>query len=116
MPRTAIAVQDVSTQPPFAASITLTTVDAVNNMMLPNDGKTVLLIQNPTGGSLAITVVSVADEFNRLGDLSVGLAAGGLASYGPFPLTAWNQTGTDRGYVYVNPGAGLKVGALRLAA
>jgi hypothetical protein len=113
MARTAVALQDMSVQPSSAA-VTLTTVDAVNNNMVPNNGNTLIVIQNPTGGSLSATVVSTSDQFGRTGDLVISLAAGEIRAVGPLPAAVWNQRSTDIGFVYVNPAAALKIGALNL--
>jgi hypothetical protein len=112
MPRTAVAIQEIT--PQSSAAVALATVDAVNNNMFQNDGRTALLIQNPTGGALACTIVSVADQHNRTGDLVLSLAAGEIRQVGPLRQAIWNQFAADVGNVYVNPAAALKIAALRL--
>jgi hypothetical protein len=114
MPRTAIALQDVTAKP-RSAVVTLTVVDAVNNNMFLNDGRTLIIVRNPTGGTLSITFVSVADSEGRTGDLTRALLASEVWVAGPFPQNAWNQTAADVGNVYVNPAAALTIGALKLA-
>lgn len=115
MARTAVAVQDISTYPTIGGVVTLTNVDSVNNNMFPNDGRTLLVIYNPTGGALTFTLSSVADGLGRTGDLtSVSVAAGKVWVGGPFRKRDFDQTGTDVGNVYVQAASGLQVGALRI--
>lgn len=115
MARTAVAVQDISTYPTIGGVVTLTNVDSVNNNMFPNDGRTLLVIYNPTGGALTFTISSVADGIGRTGDFTnISVPAGGFFVAGPFRKRDFDQTGTDVGNVYVQASSGLKVGALRI--
>jgi hypothetical protein len=116
MPRTAIAITDVTAQPPSVSLLTVA-ADSVNNNMFLNDGRTILTVSNPTGGALSVTVVSVADRFGRVGDLVVSIPANTTKIFGPFIQSVWSQSGADIGNVYVNPAsASLGVAAFRLAA
>jgi hypothetical protein len=115
MARTALAITDVTAQPPNV-QVGAVAMDAVNNNMFLNDGRIVLIVGNPSGGSLNVTFVSVADRLGRTGDLVISIPAGLQRIVGPLPQTGWNQLGTDVGNVYINPGSGLNVALFRLAA
>src|SRR4051794_29844282 len=100
MPRTAVAVQEVL--PQTNALLTQVVADAVNNNMFPNDGRTVLIVENPTAGALNITVVSVADQHGRTGDQVISIPATSKQVIGPLRQAIWNQFAADIGNVYVN--------------
>lgn len=110
--RTSLPVQEIPNQ--GSGAIVYSASDAANGNMFPNDGRTVLIANNPTGGALAITITSVPDEFNRTGDITVNLAAGETRLFGPLAQRAWNQSTADVGNVYVAPAAGLNLAAVRL--
>lgn len=115
MPRTAIAIQEI----PFLGSgaISFAAADAVNGMLFPNDGKTVLLVKNGGASAITLTVVSVADEYGRSGDIAPPVAAGEERIVGPLRPALFNQrSGADAGKVYVNfsSGTSVTVAALRL--
>lgn len=116
MARTSIAVQEVPFQGNIAG-ITLGAVDAVNGMMFPNDGRTLLVVRNADAAGKTVTVKSVADEAGRTGDQVITVAAGAIAVVGPLRRSWWNQpSGADSGNVYVDFSAATNttIAALRL--
>jgi S-formylglutathione hydrolase FrmB len=118
MARTSIAVTDATAQPPTFI-LSNVAADAVNNNMFLNDGRTVLVVSNGSGGALTVTILSIADKYGRSDTVftSFSLPAGATRFFGPFPQSVWNQVGSDIGNVYVNPSsASLGVSAIRLAA
>lgn len=58
-------------------------------------GKTVLIAQNTDSGPHNVTVSSVVDPQNRLGDIVEALPAAGLHIYGPFQNPGWAQAGSQ---------------------
>lgn len=101
MPRTSIAVEEVPFQS-FDNDITFGAVDAVNGMMFPNDGQTVLLVKNADAASKTVTVQSVQDENGRTGNLVVTVAAGKTGIIGPLRPKLFSQRSIDAGMVYVD--------------
>jgi hypothetical protein len=113
--RTAISITDVGNQG-SVNPVSWSAADATNDMMFANDGRIVLLVDNASGGGVDVDVISVADEAGRTQDISVTVAAGNQAAFGPFHSGWWNQSGTDAGNVYVNfdVDTSITVAALRL--
>jgi hypothetical protein len=117
MPRTALPIIDVPVNAEID-SITFSTADQTNGNAYPNDGKTHLIFQNTTGAAITATIVSVADEAGRTGDLTVVVPATTGIGYVPRLRQPWwnQQSGVDAGSVLINySAAGLKVAALRHA-
>ena len=116
MARTALAITDVPNQGGIA-NITFASADQPNGNMFDNDGNTVLLVKNPTGGNITLTVRAVADEAGRAVDLALVVPlTSGQAVVGPLRGSWWNQRVTDAGKVYVDYSAtGCTVAVLRLA-
>lgn len=115
MPRTALPVTEV----PFQAEIdnlTFTSADQPNGNMFDNDGKTVLVVKNTTGGPITLTVQSVADDAGRVGNLSVVVPATTGIGFVPPLRQAWfNQRAADVGKVYLDwSAAGATIAVLRL--
>lgn len=118
MARTAIAITDATTQPPNVQISTVAS-DNVNGNMFLNDGRTILLALNSSGGALTITIASIADKYGRSDTAltTLSIPAGVFKFFGPFPQSVWNQLGADIGNIYVNTAAStLQVSAVRLAA
>lgn len=112
MPRTSIAIQSIPYQK--GATITLSSADATNGMMVNNNGELLIYVRNAGGTTVNVTIVSVPDQAGRTGDFVVGLAPGAFATFGPFEPAWWNQTsGADLGKIYVNfaSGTSMTVGA-----
>jgi hypothetical protein len=58
------------------------------------NGKTYLLAQNTDSGAHTVTITSVADNLNRVGDITAySLAAGVIAQFGPFQSVGWSNGG-----------------------
>lgn len=88
MPRTEITVQDVNKtglSPTYAAA------DATNAMMFKNDGHTILHVKNGGAGAVSVTVVSIEDPYDRLGDVVVSVPAAGERVIGVFKGFLFNQ-------------------------
>lgn len=112
MPRTALAIQTIPRHGKLE-DIVLTDADSVNDHEFDNSsGDVFLFIKNTSGGALAITVVSVADPFGRIGDLTVTTAATRESMVGQLLPTLWNQAGA---LVHIDTAAAttLKLAAIR---
>lgn len=116
MPLTALAITEAIDNREID-NITLVAGDNVNGMHFVNTGEIVLIVRNPTAGSLTMTVVSVADRHGRTGDLSVVVPAAGTGFVSLLQPELWNQkTGTTAGSTHLTfSAAGLTVAALRVA-
>jgi len=98
MPRARITANPI----PFQGSdeqLTGTAGDATNDMDFINDGEQLILIDNADASPVAITFVSVADQWGRTQDEVVTVPAGEKGFAGPFTPGIWNQTG---GVVHVD--------------
>lgn len=86
-----------------ALTATWTAADTSNNNMFDLTGKEVLLVQNTHASSAyTFTITSVADRNGRTGDITTySLAAGETAVVGPIPTEGFQQTGTDKGKIYL---------------
>jgi hypothetical protein len=102
MARTAITAQTL-TSPYYpvlplgagTADLTETAVDdPTDRQTTLIDGKTVILAHNTDVGAHTITFTSVADSFNRTGDITAySIAAGKIARFGPFKSSGWATSG-----------------------
>lgn len=81
------------------ALVTFTAADATNDHKFLNDGNTELLVVNGGSGACALTVKSVADQYGRLGDLTLSVTPGHSAVVPSLDPTLFNQAD---GYVYVD--------------
>lgn len=68
--------------------------DVANGNQTPLNGRVLLIAHNTDAGAPHnVTVNSVADSFNRLGDITNdAVAASAFKVYGPFPAAGWKQT------------------------
>lgn len=58
------------------------------------DGKTMIHAHNTDTVARTITIGSVADSFQRTGDITnYSIAAGKIAHFGPFKIAGWANTG-----------------------
>lgn len=101
MPRTEITIQDVDKtglSPTYAAA------DSANGMMFKNDGHTVLHIKNGGTGAVSVTVASIADPYDRLGDVVVSVPATSERIIGVFRDFLFNQKpgSTNAGKIHVD--------------
>ncbi len=90
---TAIPLQTVPSYGGEIDSISWTAGDDVEDHEFSNDGNAILLIRNGDASPRDITIVSVADRLNRLGDLTVTVPAGEIGFVGPLPIEGFNQPG-----------------------
>lgn len=67
---------------------------ALGNYTALVDGKTLILVQNVAVDAKTVTFVSVADDKNRLGDITAySIGASEVALFGPFRTAGWGHTG-----------------------
>jgi hypothetical protein len=93
MARTAIPVQTLSSKHGGEVEdLTWTAADDVNNMEYVGTGNEIVLIKNASGGSLDVVFKSVADPYERTGDLTVSTGASDQSVAGRFPRLLWNQS------------------------
>jgi hypothetical protein len=93
---------------PFAstvAGITATGIAAAaGGDSIPGDGRTRVLIQNPTGGSITLTVdAPLPDEFgivNDIHDVTLAIPAAGFRLIGPFPPIRFNDVNQRVQFTY----------------
>lgn len=121
MPRLAIPVQaPLSAHPvlPIAADsadVTWTAAGAafVDGASFPMTGRELLLVRNPTGGALTVTITSVVDERNRVGDIAAySIGAGEVAKFWFNRMEGWRQnTGLLH---FAASAAGLEFAVIRL--
>ena len=93
MARTALAVQSI---PQFGAAlddVVFTAADAANNHEFINDGRTMLLMKNDSGGPLTADVIGVANTrtANRTSAETMTAGASDICIAGPFEQSAFNQ-------------------------
>ena len=107
MPRTTLTpLTLLGSYPPIqptalSMSQTLVAADATNKEQFAVTGKEILVAFNSNAGSTArtVTITSVADQFNRTGDITAySVPKGALFMFGPAQLMGWKQSD---GYVYV---------------
>lgn len=77
-----------------------------------HDGKTFLLLQNPGASAATATITAQATSVDVPGlgpmvkaDLVVDVNSGEDKLVGPFPATAWNDSGGDINIAYAGAGA-----------
>jgi len=97
MPRDVITVnENAKRYPPLPVAansldFAFTVGDAVNGLQYQATGREVVLVRNINAGSQTFTLLSVADEFGRKGDITTySLAAGEFAVLIP-PLKGFQQ-------------------------
>ena len=88
------------------AALTFTAFDTANGVKFPNDGQSMLVVENPAGGASAAVSIATAKtvEGLELADReSETIVAGTVTAFGPFPPSVYNQpTGADQGGVLVD--------------
>lgn len=109
MARAAITVNQIPASPSLNKAITWTNGNASDDHTMVNTGKTLLLVENTSGGAVYVQVVSVAEgRYGRTYDIGDGAATISIANgetrvFGPFPPEGFNQSG---GVVNINTTAG----------
>lgn len=70
-----------------------TAVDAGLEMFFPNDGNTILMVNNAAMATNDVTIQSVPNDTPGFEDLTVTVAAQSIQIFGPFDKEFWNQGG-----------------------
>ena len=83
-----------------------------DDFLMPNDGKTVLVIDGVTGDTFTFT--AVADKYGRTETLAPVVAAGKVAVIGPFMPELWNNSAGQVVFVPTAGNAGDKLLAVRV--
>lgn len=100
MARTEILVTEVV---PAGVDPGFQPADATNGMKFRNNHPTVLLVRNAGTSPVTVTVVtSAVIEDLPVPDRQVTVPAGEERVIGPFLPRYYDQTGADRGFVYVD--------------
>ncbi len=116
MSRTNIAAQTTPgaypTVTPGSQDLVFSAADAGNgNDTALVDGKTMVFILNDSGGALAVTFTSVADPFNRTGDIAAySIADGKVSQFGPFKSVGWAHTAR----LWIDGATGLSIAVVTL--
>lgn len=101
MARTEISVTEV----PFQNAVLYsgTAADAANGMMFVNDGQSIAIVENGSGGDVTVGILAEADLAGRTVDFDYTMSDGERFFFGPYRPIWWNQrTGDDLGKVYVD--------------
>lgn len=80
------------------ANVELGNAPGADDFLMPNDGKTALIIWGVTGTTWTFTAIT--SEHGRTETLTAVVAAGDIAVYGPFPPSLWNN---GSGQVRITP-------------
>lgn len=68
--------------------------DPTDRQAALTDSKTTVIAHNTDSSAHTITITSVADQFNRTGDIAAySIAAGKVAHFGPFKTVGWGHSG-----------------------
>lgn len=105
--RTTIAVQRLQAQD--GQDITFTAFDFVNGMQCQSLGIQVVLVKLAAGEQATVTIPSVADPFNRLGNLSKTLNGPVVEAFGPYPVPTIFGDGAAKLFVDGTNGTGAAV-------
>jgi len=71
------------------ANVELGNAPGTDDFLMPNDGKTLLVISGVTGDTWTFTAVECSH--GRTETLTAVVAAGDIAVLGPFPQALWNN-------------------------
>jgi hypothetical protein len=72
--------------------VTFQAFDSANGHQVKNVGIQVVLVKLATGETLTVTIPSVADPYNRVGDQSKVLAGPTVEAFGPYVVpTIWGD-------------------------
>jgi hypothetical protein len=94
------------------ADFTLVAVDTTNGNMFTYSGSEILIVQNSGGSPYTVTLTSIADSCNRVGDLVYTLAAGEFACFVLKDLEGWLQA--DGKFYLTASNIAVKVAVLRM--
>ncbi len=84
---------------------------------MDNDGRTFLVINNANAGTVVVTVQTPRTvDGLAVAELTLSMGAGTRWILGPFPTATFNQSGSDRGRIYIDFDitAGVTLGGYRL--
>jgi hypothetical protein len=99
MARTEITVTEAS---PAGVAPGFQAADAANGMKFRNNHPTILLVRNGGASPITVTVeTSVTVEGIAVPDRLITVPAGGDRVIGPFLPAYYDQSGADRGFVFV---------------
>jgi hypothetical protein len=121
VPRTPMTVRTrpaANSYTPLAVA-TWDAFDNTNGMYVPVNGRTALIIRNPTAGALTATVTSQPDRSGRTKDIGpTSIPAGGTLVYQEFTQEGWGDPAVSPGNrMYVDAsGTGLVYLAIQRAA
>lgn len=108
MARTALSVQEPPGKHPGsiaaeAADLTWEAGDATDLNSYVSTGRELVLVRNDDAAAQTVTIHSVADSFNREGDIAAySVGVGEYAMFGPIPVEGWRQSD---GTVHIDPSA-----------
>ena len=95
------------------AAVSFTAGDSSNDHDFDNSGNDILWVQNEGGGAVEVTIVSVADQYGRTGDIVMSISAAGRGVAGPFPQTLFNQSGGRRCNVLLDQDTSVTLAVIR---
>lgn len=95
------------------AELIMAAADTANNNQFTANGNDLVIAHNTGGSACTITVISSADPFGRIKDITTySIDAGDYAIFGPFALTGWVQSD---GKIYLQASdASVKFGVVHL--
>lgn len=93
--------------------LTWTAGDSVNGHKVVSSGNDLIIAKNVNVAAKTVTLVSIADEYNRTGDLTKSMAQNGLAVIGPIKTKGWKQTDGNL-YIDVNIDTDVSIAVIAL--
>ena len=117
MARQAHTTQALPTDTNYAgATLTWTETNSTpaDGESVVSTGKDLILAFNSSAGALTATITSSADSLGRTRTMSLAVAAGAYAMFGPFRQTGWQQT--DGNIYFSSTATTMKWAVLRLPA
>ncbi len=95
MARTAFTVQPIAGAYPadlLLTTITWTLADVVNQNSFVLTGREIILVRNDDVATKIVTLTSIADPQNRVGNVTKSVLANGYAAFSAAELTGWIQS------------------------
>jgi len=94
--------------------VTFSSVDEVSGNEFALTGKEIIVFHNTNTTAVAgITLTSVADPYNRTGDLTATLGSGEYAAFYAGDIKGWRQS--TGAFYFTGSISGLKAGILRIS-
>lgn len=118
--RTSVTASIVTPKGPYPGTVAANDLDVAtfnldntNGNVFVGTGRELLVIENPTGGAITVTLTSAFDQAKRKGDITTySLGAGEYMTFWYGSLIGWDQGG---GQIYIDCSAtGLKGLLLRI--